>query len=220
MRGETKARVINPWDHNSHYHEFLLKQLPSHIERALDIGCGHGAFASRLAELATQVDAVDVDIYALNEARRLCTGYPNLKFIHGDFMTLNLPTAHYDVVTSLAALHHMELFQALKQMRRVLRPGGVLAVLGLYREATISDYMASAVGVLANLVYRHAIHRPVIHRHNITDSAQVITAKAPTSTLREIKVAANAVTPGAWIRRHLLWRYSLIWEKPVMNGTG
>ena len=193
----------------------MLKQLPSRIERALDIGCGHGAFASCLAELATYVDAVDVDIYALNEACRLCTRYSNLKFIHGDFVTLNLPTAHYDVVTSLAVLHHMELFQALEQMKRVLRPGGVLVVLGLYREATISDYMASAAGVLTNLVYRH-----VIHQHNITDSTKVALAKAPTSTLREIKVAANAVTPGAWIRRHLLWRYSLIWEKPVMNGSG
>jgi ubiquinone/menaquinone biosynthesis C-methylase UbiE len=102
----------------------------------------------------------------------------------------------------------MALFQALEQMKRVLRPGGVLAVLGLYRDATISDYVASAVSVPTRLVYR------VMHRHNITDS-KAAPEKAPTRTLKEIKAAANAVTPGARIRRHLLWRYSLIWEKPV-----
>jgi ubiquinone/menaquinone biosynthesis C-methylase UbiE len=203
------TQVTHPWDHNSHYHGLLLKQLPSRVERALDVGCGHGAFASRLAGLAIHVDAVDVDVCALDEARRLCTNHSNLKFIQGDFVALNLPTAHYDVVTSIAALHHMALFQALEQMKRVLRPGGVLAVLGLYREATISDYVASAASVLARLVYR------VMHRHDISDSTKAPPEKAPTNTLKEIKVAANAVTPGARMRRHLLWRYSLIWEKPV-----
>ncbi len=48
------------WDHNAHYHEFLLQRLPARPGRALDVGCGTGAFARRLAQRAEAVDAVDV----------------------------------------------------------------------------------------------------------------------------------------------------------------
>ena len=36
----------------------------------------------------------------------------------------------------------------------------------------------------------------------------------PTETLREIRAACQELLPGAVIRRHLLFRYSLLWRKP------
>jgi ribosomal protein L11 methylase PrmA len=33
------------WNHNNHYHRFLIKQLPIHCKTALDIGCGTGDFS-------------------------------------------------------------------------------------------------------------------------------------------------------------------------------
>ena len=88
------VRASIPWNHNSHYHRFLLTQLPSPIGRALDIGCGHGAFAGLMAEVAAGVDAIDVDGDALSEAHRMQSGHANLKFILGDFLNLDLPEAH------------------------------------------------------------------------------------------------------------------------------
>ena len=109
---------MRPWNHNSHYHPFLLRQLPSTIDHALDIGCGYGAFASRLAERAAHVDAVDIDIDVLSQARRQYSKHANLNFIQDDCVTQNLPTDHYDIVTALASIHHMDLVQALEQMKR------------------------------------------------------------------------------------------------------
>lgn len=40
------------WDHNTYYHDRLLRALPGHCERVLDVGCGTGAFAARLATMA------------------------------------------------------------------------------------------------------------------------------------------------------------------------
>jgi len=40
-----------PWSHNNHYHRWMLRQLPRTIDKALDVGCGAGDLARRLAEL-------------------------------------------------------------------------------------------------------------------------------------------------------------------------
>src|SRR6202522_4413770 len=54
------ASVINvAWDHNCYYHERLLRALPARCGRVLDVGCGAGRFAARLAERADRVDALD-----------------------------------------------------------------------------------------------------------------------------------------------------------------
>jgi 2-polyprenyl-3-methyl-5-hydroxy-6-metoxy-1,4-benzoquinol methylase len=47
------------WDHNAYYHRLLLRQLPQKCARVLDVGCGAGSFATRLAQRANQVDAID-----------------------------------------------------------------------------------------------------------------------------------------------------------------
>lgn len=70
------------WDHNSHYHRYLLNQLPSTIARALDIGCGYGEFAAHLAQRAAQVDVIDVSQWAChgNEPLLLYRGANAIKY--------------------------------------------------------------------------------------------------------------------------------------------
>jgi hypothetical protein len=48
------------WDHNAHYHPFLLKHLPPRLDEALEVGCGTGAFARVLAERCGRVVAIDL----------------------------------------------------------------------------------------------------------------------------------------------------------------
>jgi ubiquinone/menaquinone biosynthesis C-methylase UbiE len=37
------------WDHNGYYHRLLLRQLPRGCDQVLEVGCGAGAFAVKLA---------------------------------------------------------------------------------------------------------------------------------------------------------------------------
>ncbi|MEM7125573.1 MAG: class I SAM-dependent methyltransferase [Chloroflexota bacterium] len=197
------------WDHNNHYHQYLLNQLPPAIDRVLDVGCGYGEFAAHLAQRSTYVHAVDADADVIQMAQYQHARLDHLSFIQGDFLEMDLPREHYHVVTSLAAIHHMALEPALEKIKQVLQPGGILAILGLYREATASDHVASVTGILAHTIYSRFIYRDIF----LTKPAQTAPITSPTTTLAEIKSVANTTLPGARIRRHLLWRYSLIWEK-------
>ena len=47
------------WDHNGWYHRLLLAQVPPDAARVLDVGCGAGTLARRLASRTRSVDAVD-----------------------------------------------------------------------------------------------------------------------------------------------------------------
>ena len=197
------------WNHHNHYHEWLLRHLPPSCDRALDVGCGQGFFAARLASVAAHVDAVDVDRATLDLAARL---HPagRVSFRAGDFLAMGLPAGGYDVVASIAALHHMEVVGALREMRRLLRPGGRLAVLGLYRARTPPDYATAGLAMVPNWIRRQLVAR--IAGGSIDMAAPARTA---TASLAEIRSAAEAVLPGARIHRHLYWRYSLFWRSPV-----
>src|SRR5215470_8023407 len=48
------------WNHNSHYHHFLLRHVQQPCRQELEVGCGSGAFALLLATHSEQVLALDV----------------------------------------------------------------------------------------------------------------------------------------------------------------
>jgi SAM-dependent methyltransferase len=52
---------------------------------------------------------------------------------------IGLHTESFDLVTAVASLHHMDAAAVLEHMRDLLRPGGVLAVVGLAREITPAE---------------------------------------------------------------------------------
>ena len=107
-------------------------------ERVLDVACGTGlvAFAAAKA-VGPGGEVVGVDISGqMIEAARLRADVrkvPNARFTRMDAETLTLPDAAFDVVLCALGLMYMpDPARALREMRRVLRPGGrlVLAVWG------------------------------------------------------------------------------------------
>ena len=195
------------WNHNAHYHRYLLRQIPERVYRTLDIGCGLGLFAWKLAERSEVVDALDVDSAVLAEASILNPA-PNISYLKADFLVADLPEAGYDAIVSVATLHHMDIEAALKKMKLLLRPSGKLLILGLYQEKTLSDYAYSVISIPLNFMYLKW------HRASFIKLTTVAPTRPAQLSLKQIRKVADAVIPGFRLQRHLFWRYSLIWQKP------
>jgi SAM-dependent methyltransferase len=108
-------------------------------DRVLDVGCGTGVLARAAADRVadeSQVTGLDLNEGMLAVARRL---RPRIDWRQGDATKLPLPVESYDVVMSQFSLMYFpDRSAAIKEMVRVLRPGGRLAVAvwGPYERAT------------------------------------------------------------------------------------
>lgn len=198
------------FNHNDHYHGFVLQQVPPACRRALDVGCGSGAFARLLAARADTVDAVDRSAEMISAARAHDT--PNVSYLNADIRQVELGTGRYDFISCIASIHHVPFPETVERLRLALAPGGVLAILGVSRP-TLADYLHGGIAVAPNRV-RLVAARLRDGGHEIPPPV-----KDPDMTLAEIRRQAAQLLPGAVIRRHLYFRYSLIYRHPTQAAS-
>jgi len=196
-----------PWNHNIHYHPLVLGAVPHGCQRGLDVGCGEGLLARELRQVVPHVVAIDSDEPVLERARQQDAG-SCVEYVTGDFLSYGFAPESFDVIVSVAALHHMDPAAALRRMRELLRPGGTLAVVGLAR-SRVRDLPADAAGVIA--------HRVLLAARSY-QQVNAPTVWPPPQTYAQMRRIAGEVLPRARYRRHLLWRYSLTWAKPPSAG--
>ncbi|HEX6843943.1 MAG TPA: methyltransferase domain-containing protein [Actinomycetota bacterium] len=110
------------------YADFLLPHV-SAGDHVLDVGCGSGSISVGLARGVRRVTGIDPEdgfADAREYARRV--GLTNIEFRVGDVYLLDDPDGTYDACLCHSVLEALERpLDALREMRRVLRPGGVLA---------------------------------------------------------------------------------------------
>ena len=97
----------------------------------LDVGCGPGTITAGLAERVApgRVVGVDTAEAVLDEARRNTAGMRNVEFAVADVHALDFDDDTFDVVHAHQVLQHVaDPVGALREMRRVTRPGGLVAV--------------------------------------------------------------------------------------------
>jgi O-antigen biosynthesis protein len=111
-----------------HLHRYLIARELSHGKRVLDIACGEGYGSAILASVAARVFGVDIaaDVIAHASSKYVV---PNLEFSAGACEAIPLPDCSVDVVVSFETIEHVQRQEEmLREMRRVLCPGGLLII--------------------------------------------------------------------------------------------
>lgn len=160
----------------------------------LDLACGTGDLAVALARQwpAAQVQALDasprmIDAANARLARTAVDVAPRVRTMVGDMMQLPQPSASVDVVTASYGVRNVpDAAGAIREMARVLRPGGVLVTLDFYRPAS-AWWRALFLGYLrvaGNLVGWLWHRDPVVYGY-IARSIDHFVSDAAFSTLLE-----------------------------------
>lgn len=150
------AGVEITYDHLLRY--FFALQLVQG-KQVLDIASGEGYGAALLANSAAQVDAFDLDPQSVAHARAKYGQRTNLRFQAGSApQFLDAVPAHtYDVVTAFEFIEHVSLedqHRVLKEVRRVLKPEGVLLM------STPDKRLYTDVTLAKNPFHLRELYRP------------------------------------------------------------
>jgi len=105
-----------------------VKMLSKHLGprmSVLELGCGTGYFTRELARSGAEIVALDVSPELLEIARANCSA-PNVRYEIQNAYDLSYPDAIFDSVVGSSVLHHLEIQDALREIYRVLKPGGTI----------------------------------------------------------------------------------------------
>ncbi len=203
----------HPWNHNEHFHGWILRHLPDRPGRVLDAGCGRGTLIAMLSSRCRQVDGIDADAQmALISGERFAAD-PTVSVRQLPFEAAE---GEYDAITMVASWHHMEEEQALRHARRLLAGGGRLLIVGLARPETLLDMSWDVMSSALNPVVGVLKHPRAARGGRVI----MVPVKDPSLTIDQIKAVARRTLPGARVRRRLFYRYTLEWTKPTAKLAG
>ncbi len=187
----------------SRYQELVFDVMPPGCRRALDVGCGNGGLTRELGRRGVrEVVGIDRDQACIDR----CKGHPeagDIEYVAADLLDGGLEPASFDLVSAVASLHHLDGRAGLVGLRELVAPGGVLVIVGLARPDLPKDI---PIEIAAQIVRRV---RPEPDRTDGMPRPPIIWPPPERySTMRRL---AGELLPGARWRRHLLWRYSVVW---------
>jgi ubiquinone/menaquinone biosynthesis C-methylase UbiE len=172
---------------------YLLPELRAGLD-LLDVGCGPGTITLDLAARVAPGRVVGIDraddVIANADGQRRAQHAEHVSFEPGDVYALRFEDASFDVVHAHQVLQHLTRpVAALEEMRRVLRPGGVLAV----RD---SDYAAFAWAPLdpALLRWNELYHQVTARNGAEADAGRFLLGWARAAGFTDIRVSSSTWT--------------------------
>ncbi len=165
-------------------------------DKVLDLGCGFGRHAFEAARRGASVVALDAGrdevngvaamFLAMLEAGELAEGSVHAHVVQGDALHLPFPDGAFDRVICSEVLEHIpDDLSAMRELARVLRPGGTMAItvprfgpelinwaisdeyhsvpgghIRIYRRSVLAQRLTSTGMVVTGHHYAHGLHSP------------------------------------------------------------
>src|SRR3984957_6530870 len=109
--------------------QLIASRLGPEMPAMLDVGCGVGSFHPLLRDVVGRLSGIDVSSTCIAQAR---DDNPNVDYRAFDGINFPFDAASFDLVTAICVMHHVppaEWAHFLNEMRRVVRPGGLICVI-------------------------------------------------------------------------------------------
>ena len=119
-------RIFNELEHKPLDRQLLDRFANSVTGRACDLGCGPGQIAKYLRERGVDVCGIDLSPEMVEQARLL---NPGIEFEQGNMLSLDVADEALGGIAAFYSIIHIpraEVVAALSEMKRVLRPEGLL----------------------------------------------------------------------------------------------
>ena len=190
-----------------YYDEDIIKSLPSYPDWILDVGCGDGSLAIKIASTGKGrvlgIDPSDSMLELANcnlETNSNCQEF--VKFKKGNVENLNslenLPEK-FDAIIANRVLHHCEdMYQAVKTLSEKLAPGGRLIILDLNQTGT--NYKKTLTSKIINFFYRTSIIFKSIFKFQLKKA------------IKDLKKEKNVYSSDGW-QNHLNSEPQYHWTK-------
>jgi ubiquinone/menaquinone biosynthesis C-methylase UbiE len=167
-------------------------------DRVLDVATGTGHTAFAFAPQVREVIATDVTPEMLSEGEKLKSelGMRNVEFKIADAHDLPFEDESFDIVTCRRAAHHfVDISQALREMNRVLKPGGRLVIDD--RSVPADDFVDALLNRL-DVLHDHSHvreYRPSEWQTMLQDAGFIVEAIEPYTKQRPLSAFTNGVEP-------------------------
>lgn len=171
--GSVEKLFVNSSSHSrqvSRYAQELVRSAdPKTGQKYLDVGCGNGAAPIHIAQtFGLDVTGVDVDPEQIEAARTKGKEVENARFMTMDGTQLPFSEGEFDIVFTNKVTHHIPNWQeALKEMARVLKPGGYLIYSDFVLPRPIAALGQAIAGGRAGFPTRAALNA-FMERHGLS----------------------------------------------------
>lgn len=191
------------WNHNVAYYDWI-KNTTIACKDILDVGCGDGSLVRYLDDGKRNLVGIDVDQscikHALNESNS-----DNVQFFCTHFEAYD-SGQKYDAVIFIASIHHMDMSVALEKAKSILKPDGMILIVGLAKPSNFLDWVVEAFRVIPCAIVSRIRHIQSCEENNIPVSYHF-------PTMNEIRATANALLPSYKMKYGLFYRYLLWWKR-------
>jgi len=163
---------------------------------------------------ADRVVAIDLSANMIKVARQQSRQHTNIDFQVADILKWEFPTEKFDAIISIATFHHLPVENLLPNLVPALKPGGKLVILDLLEHENLQDSLSDFIAVPLNWIFQMLRNR---HMKQSPEAAAAMREHLRTDkyfTLSQARRIYTRSLRGVKVRKHLFWRYSVVWEKP------